>query len=56
VVQIPGGAAGLTKTSVAVCHQVTTLDRVKLIKRVGALTSALMQEVEAGLKTAMDLD
>jgi mRNA-degrading endonuclease toxin of MazEF toxin-antitoxin module len=55
-IEIPGGAAGLIKRSVAVCHQVTTLDRAKLIKRVGTLTSALLQEVEAGLKAAMDLD
>jgi mRNA-degrading endonuclease toxin of MazEF toxin-antitoxin module len=55
-IEIPGGAAGLTKTSVAVCHQVTTLDRAKLIKRIGALTSALLHEVETGLKAAMDLD
>jgi mRNA-degrading endonuclease toxin of MazEF toxin-antitoxin module len=27
VVEIPGGVASLTKTSVAVRHQVTTLDR-----------------------------
>jgi mRNA interferase MazF len=26
VVEIPGGVAGLPKTSFAVCHQVTTLD------------------------------
>ncbi|MCP5118625.1 MAG: hypothetical protein GY953_48045, partial [bacterium] len=30
VVGIPGGVAGLRKPSVAVCHQVTTLDRAKL--------------------------
>ena len=56
IVELPGGAAGLPETSFAVCHQVTTLDRAKLTKRVGDLPSDLLREVEAGLKAAMDLD
>jgi mRNA interferase MazF len=56
VVEIPGGLAGLTKTSVAVCHQVTTLDRAKLTRRIGALSPDFLGEVESGLKAAMDLD
>src|SRR6185437_14796455 len=35
VVLLPAGATGLSKASVAVCHQVTTLDRSKLSKRAG---------------------
>jgi mRNA-degrading endonuclease toxin of MazEF toxin-antitoxin module len=31
VIEIPAGAGGLSKASFAVCHQVTTLDRAKLI-------------------------
>jgi len=46
----------LAKASFAVCHQVTTLDRTKLTKLVGALPSACLREVEEGLKAAMDLD
>lgn len=56
VVEIPGGAAGLPKTSSAVCHQVTTLDRAKLNRRVGSLTLELLREVDAALKAALDLD
>jgi len=56
VVEIPGGVAGLHKTSFAVCHQLTTLDRTKLDKRVGALPPNLLQAVEEGLKAALDLD
>lgn len=56
VVEIPRGTAGLLKASVAVCHQVTTLDRAKLAKKIGALPSSLLGEVELGLKAAMDLD
>jgi mRNA-degrading endonuclease toxin of MazEF toxin-antitoxin module len=56
VVEIPGGAAGLPKTSFAVCHQVTTLDRAKLTKRIGALPAEFLRIVEEGLKAALDLE
>ncbi len=56
IVEIPGGAAGLPKTSFAVCHQVTTLDRAKLTKRVGALSPEILRVVEEALKAALDLD
>ena len=55
VVEIPAGAGGLSKTSFAVCHQVTTLDRSKLSKKVGSLPGGVLEEVELGLKAAMDL-
>jgi mRNA-degrading endonuclease toxin of MazEF toxin-antitoxin module len=56
VIEISSGAAGLPKTSFAVCHQVTTLDRAKLSKRLGTLPSESLREVEEGLKAAMDLE
>ena len=56
VIQLPGGTGGLARTSYAVCHHVTTLDRAKLTKRLGALPSESLSEVEEGLKAAMDLD
>jgi len=56
VVEIPGGAAGLPKTSFAVCHQVTTLDRAKLTRRVGSLPPEFLSVVEQGLRAALDLD
>lgn len=49
------GSAGLTKDSVALCHQVTTLDRTKLSQRIGELTPTTLREVEQGIKAAMDL-
>jgi mRNA interferase MazF len=55
VVELPG-VAGLSKTSFAVCHQVTTLDRAKLTRRLGTLSAEMLREVEGGLKAAMDLD
>jgi mRNA interferase MazF len=56
VIELSGGTAGLPKTSFAVCHQVTTLDRAKLTRRVGSLPSETLREVEEGLKAALDLD
>jgi mRNA interferase MazF len=52
---IPRGAAGLLHTGVALCHQVTTLDRSKLTHQVGALPASLMAAVDAGLKAALAL-
>ena len=54
-VPIPRGSAGLGRESVALCHQVTTLDRAKLRQHVGTLSSALVLVVAQGLKAAMDL-
>ena len=56
VIELSSGSAGLPKTSFAVCHQVTTLDRAKLTKRAGSLPPEPLREVEEGLKAAMDLD
>ena len=56
VIEIPAGAGGLPKASLAVCHQVTTLDRAKLTKRIGSLPGEILDEVAVGLKAAMDLD
>lgn len=56
VIPISGGTDGLAKTSYAVHHQVTTPDRAKLAKRLGALPPASLSEVEECLRAAMDLD
>src|SRR6266849_3327170 len=49
------GTAGLSKESVALCHQVTTLDRSKLSQQIGTLNSVELKQVEDGLKAAMNL-
>jgi len=56
VVGLPDGSGGLSKTSFAVCHQVTTLDRAKLTRRLGSLSPEILREIEEGLKAALDLD
>jgi mRNA interferase MazF len=54
-VPLKKGAGGLRKGSVVVCHQVTTLDRDKLVTRWGALDADELAAVEAGLRAALDL-
>jgi len=54
-IHLPAGAGGLKKTSVAVCHQVTTLDRAKLVQFFGLLDAQLLGQVDDGLKAAMQL-
>jgi mRNA interferase MazF len=56
VIEIPAGSGGLSRASFAVCHQVTTLDRAKLTKKVGTLPGEVLAELELGLKAAMDLE
>jgi mRNA interferase MazF len=56
VVELPGGSTGLPKASFAVCHQVTTLDRAKLARKAGTLSSELLRRVGEALKASMDLD
>jgi mRNA interferase MazF len=56
VVELPGGSTGLPKASFAVCHQVTTLDRAKLARKLGSLSSEALRMVGEALKASMDLD
>ena len=55
-VSLPAGSAGLPRPSVALCHQITTLDRTKLTERLGALPGDLVARIGEGLRAALDLD
>jgi len=55
-VEIPAGAGGLARPGIAVCHQVTTLDRSKLTRFTGRLSRELLSSVEEGLRAALDLE
>ena len=50
------GPGRLRTAGVALCHQVTTLDRAKLTERLGALSQATLARIEDGLKAALDLE
>jgi mRNA-degrading endonuclease toxin of MazEF toxin-antitoxin module len=44
------------QASFAVCHQITTLDRAKITKKIGSLPADILTDVELGSKAALDLD
>jgi mRNA interferase MazF len=46
---------GLNRDSVAICHQITTLDRQKLTKRAGIVPPRAMVSIEEGIRAALDL-
>lgn len=54
-VPLTAGTGGLRVDSVALCHQITTLDRAKLTTRLGALGAQELAWVEDGVKAALDL-
>ena len=56
VVALPEGTGGLPADCVALCHQITTLDRSKLVQRIGALPESDLRAVEDGIRAAIDLD
>ncbi len=54
---VPLSAAdtGLPEDSVAICHQITTLDRSKMEARLGVLPREAIERVEDGISAACDL-
>lgn len=54
-VLLHAGVGGLAKDGIALCHQVTTLDRAKLMRRLGTLPADRLAAVDDGLKAALDL-
>ena len=55
VVSLPSEATGLPKTSLALCHQITTLDRHKLEPAVGSLPYKSLRAVGQAIAAACDL-
>jgi len=55
VTVLPRGTAGLARQSVALCHQVTALDRAKLAQPIGTLPKEALEAVGLALKAALDL-
>ena len=55
-VPLEKGIGGLRKSGVALCHQLTTLDRAKLTQRLGTLPQTTVVRIEDGMKAALDLE
>lgn len=54
-IAVKAGAGGLNKESVVLCHQITTLDKGKLVKKVGRFSAEAMRQIEKGIKAAISL-
>jgi mRNA interferase MazF len=54
-VLLPARASGLKKDSVANVSQVLKIDRDRLVKRAGRIETALMRDVDQGLRLALAL-
>lgn len=48
------GVGGLPQDCVAICHQITTLDRSKLEQQIGYHPEAEMRAIEAAVRNAID--
>lgn len=49
------GIAGLRKSSAALCNHVRTVDRLRLIKRLGIVSPSEMRRIDDGLRETLDL-
>jgi mRNA interferase MazF len=54
-VLVPAGEGGLTQDSVALAEQIRVVDQGRLLKHLGALSAARMQEVDDALRAVLDL-
>jgi mRNA interferase MazF len=55
VVALPAGTNGLSHNSIALCHQITTLDRAKLNDKAGVVPEELLTQIEQALLAAVDI-
>lgn len=55
VLVIPRGTGGLTTDSVAIFHQVTTIDRQRLRTRIGTLDPGTIEKLDRGLLMVLAL-
>jgi mRNA interferase MazF len=55
VIPIPKNEGGLSQESFVLCHQVTTLNRSKLLKPLGQLGESTLEQVDKGLKLSLGL-
>jgi mRNA interferase MazF len=51
----PGGKTGLTQPSAVILNQIRSIDRERLVKRLGTLDVAIMQRVDDALKISLGL-
>jgi mRNA interferase MazF len=54
-VAVARGIGGLTKDSLVRCNQIRAVDKERVLEHLGSLPAAIMQQVDAGLRTILDL-
>jgi mRNA interferase MazF len=54
-VLVPAGEAGFTQDSVALAEQIRVIDLVRLIRKIGDLPAARMNEVRDALRAILDV-
>lgn len=54
-IPISAGEGGLQQDSIALCHQITTLDKQKLVRKLGRLSAETIKQVEQGIKIALHI-
>lgn len=55
-VEIPAGVGGLRSLSKAMVNQTRAVDKIRLLKKMGRLPSAIMEEVNRALRLHYDLE
>jgi mRNA interferase MazF len=53
---IPTGEGGLTQESVALCYQIAVIDRQRLIRHLGKISSVCVQQLNEALIYTLELD
>lgn len=54
-VGIDEGEGGLWRASIALCEQVRTLEKTRLIRRLGALEASTLRRIDRALRVSMDI-
>lgn len=54
-VRVPTGEGGLTEDSVVLLNQIRSIDKTRLVKRLGRLTSITMQSVDLAIRISLGL-
>ena len=52
---IPAGQGGLNQESVALCYQIVVIDRQRLQRQLGTLSSSYLQQLEEAMRYTLDL-
>lgn len=55
-VQIEPGESGLPKVSTVLLEQIMTIDKGRLVRKIGRLSSAKMTEVDKAIHISLDLE